>query len=201
MSVHTIADIGLVISEARAAGRTSIVVVFTKDDALNCLSSVGLLQLYFDQLRIMRGHIDNTVLAVVHKEITGPNFNGDTAQKQLNWNDWLAAEWIQLGNYDKQSMFGAPCTEPVDASVFYWVWLYSIKPHEKNRKKVRGVCEGSTRGGNTMIHGATYAPTPHKIDFLLQIDLAATLGMYLWHANVTNVYAEAERPEDVLHAL
>jgi uncharacterized protein YjiS (DUF1127 family) len=38
MSVHTIADIGLVISEARAAGSTSIVVVFTKDDALNCLS-------------------------------------------------------------------------------------------------------------------------------------------------------------------
>jgi hypothetical protein len=37
MSVHTIADVGLVISEARAAGRTSIVVVFTKDDAPNSL--------------------------------------------------------------------------------------------------------------------------------------------------------------------
>jgi hypothetical protein len=42
MSVHTIADIGIVIYEARAAGRTSIVVVFTKDDAPNCLSAVGL---------------------------------------------------------------------------------------------------------------------------------------------------------------
>jgi hypothetical protein len=37
MSVHAIADIGLVISEAPAAGRTSIVVLFTKDDAPNCL--------------------------------------------------------------------------------------------------------------------------------------------------------------------
>jgi hypothetical protein len=62
MSIHTIADIGLVISEARAAGRPCIVVLFTKDDAPNCLSDVGLPQLYFDQLRIMRRHIDNTVL-------------------------------------------------------------------------------------------------------------------------------------------
>jgi hypothetical protein len=194
MSVHTIADIGLVISEARAAGRTHIVVWFTKDDAPNFLSAVGLPQLYFDQLRIMRGHIDNTVLAVVHKEITGPKFNRRTLQKQLDWNDLLAAEWIQLDNYDKQAMFGAPCTALADASVFYWVWLYSIKPHENNRKKVRGVCDGFTRGGKTMIHGATYAPTPRKIDFRLQIALAATLGMYLWHADVTNAFAEAESP-------
>jgi hypothetical protein len=102
MSVHTFADIGLVISEARAAGRTSIVVLFSKDDAPNCLSVVGLPQLYFDQLRIMRGHIDNTVLEVVHKAITGPKFNRRTLQKQLDWNDWLAAEWIQLDNYNKK---------------------------------------------------------------------------------------------------
>jgi hypothetical protein len=98
MSVDTIADIGLVISEARAAGRTSIVVLLTNDDAPNCLSAVGLPQLYFDQLRIVRGHIDNTVLDVVHKTITGPKFNRRTLQKQLDWNDWLATEWIQLDN-------------------------------------------------------------------------------------------------------
>jgi hypothetical protein len=199
MSVRTIADIGLVISEARAAGRQSIVVVFTKDDAPNCLSAVGLPQLYFDQLRIMRRHIDNTVLAVFQKAITGPKFNRRTLQKKLDWNDWLAVEWIQLENYNKQAMFGAPCTAPVDASVFYWVWLYSIKPHENNRKKVRGVCDGSTRGGKTMIHGATYAPTPQQIDFRLQLDLDATLGMYLWHADVKNAFAEAERPEQMYY--
>jgi hypothetical protein len=173
MSVHTI----------------SIVVVFTKKDAPNCLSAVGLHQPYFDQLQLMRGHIDNTVLAVVHKAITGPKFNHRTLQKQLDWNDWLAIEWIQLDNYDKQEMFGAPRTVPVHASVFYWVWLYSI----------RGVCDGSTRGGKTMIHGATYAPTPQQIYFRLHISLAATLGMYLWHADVTNAFAEAERPEQMYY--
>jgi hypothetical protein len=81
MSVHTIVDIDLVISAACAAGHTSTVVVFTKDDAPNCLSSVGLPQLYFDQFRIMRGHIDNTVLDVVHKAIMGPKFNCRTLQK------------------------------------------------------------------------------------------------------------------------
>jgi hypothetical protein len=105
MSVHTISDVGLVISEARAAGHTYIVVVFTKDDAPNCISVVGLPQLYFDQVWIMRGHIDNTVLAVVRKSITGPKFNRRTLQKQLDWNDWFAAERIQLDNYDKQKMF------------------------------------------------------------------------------------------------
>jgi hypothetical protein len=76
-------------------------------------------------------------------------------------------------------MFGDPCTAPIDASVFFWVWLYSIKPHENDHKKVRGVCDGSTLSGNTMVHGPTYAPTPQPIDFLLQIALSALLGMYL----------------------
>jgi hypothetical protein len=147
----------------------------------------------------MRGHIDNTVLAVVHKAIMGPKFNRRALQKQLDWNDWLVAEWIQLDNYDKQAMFEAPCTAPVDASVFYWVWVYSIKPHENNRKKVRGVCDGSTRGGKIIIHGATYSPMPQQIDFRLQIALAATLGMYLWHADVTNAFAEAELPEQMYY--
>jgi hypothetical protein len=118
MSVHTIADIGLVISEARAVGRTSIVVVFTNDDAPNFLSAVGLTQLYFDQLWIMRGHIDKTVMTVVNKAITGPKFNRRTLRKQLDWNDWLATEWSQLDNYDTQGMFGNPCTAPVESFSF-----------------------------------------------------------------------------------
>jgi hypothetical protein len=45
MSVHTIADVRLVIAEARSADRKSIIVAFTKDDAPNFLSAVGLPQL------------------------------------------------------------------------------------------------------------------------------------------------------------
>jgi hypothetical protein len=57
MSIHTVADVRLVISEALSAKRTSIVIAFTKDDAPKCLSAVGFPQLYFNQLHIMRGHI------------------------------------------------------------------------------------------------------------------------------------------------
>jgi hypothetical protein len=53
--------------------------------------------------------------------------------------------------------------------------------------------------GKTMIHGATYAPTPQKIDFRLQLALSDTLGMYLWYADFTNAFAEAERPEQMYY--
>jgi hypothetical protein len=193
--VYTIADIRIVIAEARSANRKSIIVIFTKDDAPNCLSVVGLPQLHFDQLLIMQGHISNMVLAVVHKSITGPKFNLHTIQKQLNWKHWLASEWIQLDNYAKQNMFGSPCTTPIDTSFLFWVWLYSIKPHENDLNKVRGVCDGSTHGGKTMVHGAMYAPMPQQIDSCLKISLPALLGMYLWHADVTNAFSESDRPE------
>jgi hypothetical protein len=98
-------------------------------------------------------------------------------------------------------MFGPPCIAPIDTSVFFWVWLYSVKPHDNKRKKVRGFCDGSTRGGNTMVHGATYAPMPQHIDVRLQIALSALMGMYLWHTDVTNAFAEAELPEQMYYML
>jgi hypothetical protein len=91
MTVHTIADVRLIIYEARSAKSTSVVIAFMKDDAPNCLSVVGLPQLYFDQMCIMRGYIDNTVLAVVHKAIMCPKFNRHILQKHLDCKDWLAA--------------------------------------------------------------------------------------------------------------
>jgi hypothetical protein len=173
--------------------------VFTKDKAKNTLSAVDLPQFYFDQLRVMQAHIEHIVQAVVHKAITGPKFNRRSLQKQSDWPEWRDSEWIQLNNYDKQGMFGIPCTAPFDASIFFWVWLYSIKPHENNRKKVRGVCDGFTRGGQTMIHGATYAPTTQQIDFRIQIALATTLGMFLFHADVSNAFVEADRPKQMYY--
>jgi hypothetical protein len=77
--------------------------------------------------------------------------------------------------------------------------LYSIKPHENNRNKARGVCDGSSRGGQKMIHGATYAPTPQLIDFCIQIVIATTLGMFLFHADVSNAFAEADRPKQMYY--
>jgi hypothetical protein len=146
---------------------------------------------------ITKGHIAITVLTAVRKAITGPKFNHCTLQKQLYWKDWLAAESIQLDNYDKKSMFGPACTPPIDSSVFFWVWLYSFTPDKNNRKEVRGVCDGSTHGDKTMVHGATYALTPKQIVVRLQIALSALLDMYLWYADVTNAFAKAEHSEQM----
>jgi hypothetical protein len=176
-----------------------VVFALTKDDAPHCLSAVGLPQLYFDQLRVTKRHILHATLAVLHKAATGPKFNRWHLQQQLNWNEWQDAKLIQLDNYGKQNMFDPPCTAPIDASIFFWIWIYSIKPHENNQKKVRGICDVSTRGGHNMVHGATYAPTTHQIYFRIHMDLAANLDMYLWHANVSNAFAEAERPNQMYY--
>jgi hypothetical protein len=37
----------------------------------------------------------------------------------------------------------------------------------------------------------------HQIEFRLQTALAVTLGVYLWYADVTNAFAEAERLEQM----
>jgi hypothetical protein len=94
MSVHAINDVRLVIYEARSVNRKLVVVSFTKDDAPNCLSAIGLPQV----------HVENTLLVVVHKAIIGPKFNHRTLQNQLDWKDWLASGWMQLDNYAKQNM-------------------------------------------------------------------------------------------------
>jgi hypothetical protein len=136
---------------------------------------------------------------VVHKAITGPKFNGRSIQKQSDWHEWRDSEWVQMDNYDRQGMFGTPCTAPIDALIFFWVWFYSIKPHENNRKKVRVVCDCSTRGGKIMIHGATYAPTPQQIEFRIQISIATTLGMFLWHADVSNAFVKTDWPNQMYY--
>jgi hypothetical protein len=85
------------------------------------------------------------------------------------------------------------------SAIFFWAWLYYIKPHKNNRKKVHGIYDGSTHGGHTMVHGATCAPTPQQIDVCLQVALATGLGMYLWHADVSNAFAEADRPKQMYY--
>jgi L-rhamnose mutarotase len=50
-----------------------------------------------------------------------------------------------------------------------------------------------------MVNGSMYAPTPHQIDFHIQMALAANLDMYLWHADVSNAFAEAERRKQMYY--
>jgi hypothetical protein len=47
--------------------------------------------------------------------------------KQLDWDEWLAPEYLQLDQYDAQGMFGDPTEVDSDAAVFCTVWTYAIK--------------------------------------------------------------------------
>ncbi len=63
--------------------------------------------------------------------------------RQDDWCDWQASEFLQLDQYDAQSMFGLPVTVESTEAVFNLVWLYGIKAVD-GRKKAWCTCDGST---------------------------------------------------------
>jgi hypothetical protein len=63
--------------------------------------------------------------------------------KQDDWMDWQDSEYLQLDQYDKQTMFGNPVAMEKDDAVFHLVWTYNIKALD-GRKKARWVCDGSS---------------------------------------------------------
>jgi hypothetical protein len=65
-AVHTISDVHQAIALSCQAAHTYVVILFTNDEAKHSLSDVGLSQLSFDQLRVMKAYIAHTVQAVVH---------------------------------------------------------------------------------------------------------------------------------------
>uniref|UniRef100_A0A7S1VQI3 Reverse transcriptase Ty1/copia-type domain-containing protein n=1 Tax=Grammatophora oceanica TaxID=210454 RepID=A0A7S1VQI3_9STRA len=92
-------------------------------------------------------------------------------------------------------MFGEPCLPPPNSAIFHWVWIYLIKenPTEGIRYKARAVCDGSSRGGQAQIHGATYAPTPDLTDFRIFVALCSMENKYIFGSDVSNAFAEAPR--------
>ena len=61
------------------------------------------------------------------------------------------------------------------------------------REKARAVCDGSTRGGQSQIHGPTYAPTTPDItdDLRLFFAFGALENKLIYGADVSNAFAEA----------
>ena len=169
----------------------------TFDDAVNALSSTGLPLLYFDQLTHIRGH--NKILRDTHAlppcTPVAHRLTRRGLKTQPGWCDWLASEAEQLDSYATQGMFGTPCAPPLHAAIFHWVWIYKIKTEDNNRKKARAVCDGSTRGGQAMIAGHTYAPTPDMTDLRLFFALSALENKLVFGADVSNAFAEAAAPE------
>jgi hypothetical protein len=193
--VHTIHDVEQAFADLFAQACTSITLTFATNDTAPALNHAGLPQLYADQLAVIKRHIH----AISQHKVNSVNANEKLTRRKLlkrdDWPEWEAAEFAQLDSYHSQQMFGRPVLPPPSAALFYWVWVYIIKTHENNRKKARAVCDGSTRGQASVVHGYTYAPTPDMMDFRLQVALAAIWNLQLFSADVHNAFAEANRPK------
>jgi hypothetical protein len=85
--MRTISDVRGAIALSRGTLQRSIIMVFTNDEATKNLSAVGLPQLYFDQLCVMKAHIAQPVQSIVHKAIKGPKFICRSLHKQLDWTE------------------------------------------------------------------------------------------------------------------
>ncbi len=76
--------------------------------------------------------------------------------KQVDWMDWQDLEYLQLDQYDKQTMFGDQIAVEKDDAVFHLVWTYNIKALD-GHKKARCVYDGSSRSGSVQVLDETYA--------------------------------------------
>ncbi len=54
--------------------------------------------------------------------------------KQVDWLDWQDSEYLQLDQYDKQTMFGDPIAMDKDDAVFHLVWTYNVKALDGRKK-------------------------------------------------------------------
>ncbi len=54
--------------------------------------------------------------------------------KQDNWTKWQDLEYLQLDQYNKQTMFGKPVAMEKDDTVFHLVGTYNIKALDGRKK-------------------------------------------------------------------
>jgi hypothetical protein len=113
---------------------------------------------------------------------------------QDNWCDWQALEFLQLNQYNAQSMFGLPVAVESNKAVFNLVWLYGIKAVD-GRKKARCTCNGSTRLGQVCILDETYANCVDQTSACLFYGIAAAENLIVYGADVSNAFAEAPPPK------
>jgi hypothetical protein len=50
-----------------------------------------------------------------------------------------------------------------------------------------------------MVHGTMYAQITQQIDLCIKMSLTSDFGMYSWHTNVSNAFAEAEHPTQIYY--
>jgi hypothetical protein len=194
--VHLVADFATRISELQSTDPGCIVdLQLSFDDAIHGLIAAGLPQLYFDQLSVIQAHIQAACTHTVHATSQSKRLTRHMLLQQEDWPEWEKAKFKQLDAHHSQGMFGMPQTPTPADIIFYWVWVYAIKQHENNRKKACAVCDGSTRSNQAVVHGHTFVPMPDMANLRLQLALAASLGLLMFTADVTNAFAEADHPK------
>jgi hypothetical protein len=114
--------------------------------------------------------------------------------RQEDWNDWQTSEYLQLNQYEDQGMFGQPTGVSEEDTVFHLVWTYNIKAVD-GRKKVRCVCDGSTRSEQVRILAKTYANCVDQTSARLLYAVAAAENLLVYGADVSNAFAEAPPPK------
>lgn len=110
--------------------------------------------------------------------------------KQDDWDKWHQAEFLQLDQYEKQNMFGAPCLPPSQSAVFDLVWSYVIKV-EDGRFKARMTCDGSTRAGQVRVLDETFASCVDRTGSRLFYAIAAAENLLVYGSDVSNAFGEA----------
>jgi hypothetical protein len=114
--------------------------------------------------------------------------------KQDDWTEWQESEYLQLDQYDKQTMFGDPVAVDKDDAVFHLVWTYNIKTLN-GRKKAQCVCNGSSCSGSVQILDETYAYCVDQTSSRLFYAIATAENLIVYGADVCNVFAEAPPPK------
>ena len=191
--VNSIEDVHQAYSLARSEQRTTCSARFAFAEVRNSLSSEGVPQLYFDQLAIIQKHLTDIGATARKAAVSAKKLTRRHLKTLPDWDDWEQSEFKQLDQYWEQGMFGDPIPAPPGADIFFWVWAYSIKELDQ-RKKARGVCDGSSRGSvKTLDH--TYAACVDQTGSRLFYSICALEDKQAFGADVGNAFAEAPGPK------
>jgi hypothetical protein len=114
--------------------------------------------------------------------------------KQDDWTEWQESEYLQLDQYDKQTMFGDPVVLDKDDAVFHLVWTYNIKTLD-GCKKAQCMCNGSSRLGSVQNLDETYTNCVDQTSSCLFYAIAMAENLIVYGADVCNAFAEALLPK------
>ena len=220
--VRTLADLEGVVATARQKQLLKLTCVFATITSPATHPTKGSLHLYYDQLNVIGKHLQamreercqvnqhQTTTARAMEQtmaaqtgtplVLDPDLGKFLSWKEIKrWPDiqeWRQSRFKMLDNYMNQGMFSEPMPKMGKANIYHMLWRYFLKLD--GTRKSRMVCDGSARQG-TITLGHTYANSLMAASERLFWALAATHGLMVYGADVTNAFAEAPPPVHPLY--